>query len=124
MRWPAPTANGLPAEAGTGRSKCGMSPAAGGPSQVVEVELLQVNGCGTRRAATRAASPRNHRFVLGERIERSLYDLLETLVQAKYTRERTMLLEQANLKLDVLRFQARYGCERPACRVERWIGQR
>jgi len=51
--------------------------------------------------------PRNHRFVLGERIERSLYDLLETLVQAKYTRERTMLLEQANLKLEILRFQVR-----------------
>ncbi|CAN5906971.1 hypothetical protein BH23PLA1_BH23PLA1_37910 [soil metagenome] len=27
--------------------------------------------------------PRNHRFVLGERIERQLYDLLETLIQAK-----------------------------------------
>ena len=31
--------------------------------------------------------PRNHRFVLGERIERQLYELLETLIQAKYTRE-------------------------------------
>ena len=29
--------------------------------------------------------PRKHRFVLGERIERNLYDLLETLIQAKYT---------------------------------------
>jgi hypothetical protein len=28
--------------------------------------------------------PRNHRFVLGERIERNLYDLLETLIQASY----------------------------------------
>ena len=27
--------------------------------------------------------PRQHRFVLGERLERSLYDLLETLIQAK-----------------------------------------
>jgi hypothetical protein len=36
--------------------------------------------------------PRNHRFVLGERIERRLYDLLETLVQARYTRERQPLL--------------------------------
>ena len=26
--------------------------------------------------------PRNHRFVLGERLERNLYDLLETLIQA------------------------------------------
>src|SRR5436853_3828502 len=27
--------------------------------------------------------PRNHRFVLGERIERNLYDLLELLIRAK-----------------------------------------
>jgi hypothetical protein len=49
--------------------------------------------------------PRNHRFVLGERIERTLYDLLETLIQAKYTRQRQPLLEKANLLLETLRFQ-------------------
>ena len=32
--------------------------------------------------------PRNHRFVLGERIERNLYTLLETLIQAKSTSRR------------------------------------
>ena len=41
--------------------------------------------------------PRNHRFVLGERIERNLYDLLEILIRAKYTKHRQELLEQANL---------------------------
>lgn len=51
--------------------------------------------------------PRNHRFVLGERIERNLYDLLETLIRAKYTRSRRQLLEQANLSLEILRFQMR-----------------
>jgi hypothetical protein len=51
--------------------------------------------------------PRNHRFVWGERIERKLYDLLETLLQAKYTRNRQTLLEQANLTLEILRFQMR-----------------
>jgi hypothetical protein len=54
-----------------------------------------------------ARFPRSHRFVLGERIERRLYELLETLVQAKYTRERQALLRQANLSLEVLRFQMR-----------------
>jgi hypothetical protein len=49
--------------------------------------------------------PRNHRFVLGERIERNLYDLLETLIRANYTRQRQELLEQANLLLEILRFQ-------------------
>ena len=51
--------------------------------------------------------PRNHRFVLGERIERNLYELLETLIRARYTKPRQALLEQANLTLEVLRFQIR-----------------
>jgi hypothetical protein len=51
--------------------------------------------------------PRQHRFVLGERLERSLYDLLELLIQAKYQRERGSLLKAANLKLEILRFQVR-----------------
>ena len=36
--------------------------------------------------------PRQHRFVLGERLERSLYDLLETLIQAKYSRDHRRVL--------------------------------
>ncbi len=36
--------------------------------------------------------PRQHRFVLGERLQRNLYDLLETLIRAKYQRERAALL--------------------------------
>ncbi len=51
--------------------------------------------------------PRNHRFVLGERIERNLYDLLETLIQAKYNRQRQPFLEKANMTLEILRFQMR-----------------
>ena len=45
--------------------------------------------------------------MLGERIERNLYDLLETLIKARYTRNRQALLEQANLALEILRFQVR-----------------
>jgi len=51
--------------------------------------------------------PRNHRFVLGERIERNLYDLLEILIRAKYNKQRQELLEHANLVLEMLRFQMR-----------------
>ena len=47
------------------------------------------------------------RFVLGERLERTLYDLLEMLIQAKYSRDRKSLLDEANLKLEILRFQMR-----------------
>ncbi len=51
--------------------------------------------------------PRNHRFVLGERIERNLCGLLETLIAAKYTKQRQRLLEEAKLALEILRFQMR-----------------
>ncbi len=51
--------------------------------------------------------PRQHRFVLGERLERTLYELLETLIQAKYSGDRKDLLNAANLKLEILRFQMR-----------------
>jgi hypothetical protein len=62
--------------------------------------------------------PRNHRFVLGERIERHLYDLLERLIQARYTRERQGLLGQANLTLEVLRFQMRLAKDLQCLKVK------
>src|SRR6202049_1547638 len=62
--------------------------------------------------------PRNHRFVLGERIERNLYDLLETLIQAKYTKQRQPLLEKANLMLEILRFQMLRGKDLQGVKVE------
>ena len=50
---------------------------------------------------------RNHRFVLGERIEQTLDDLLETLIEARYSRARTPLFQRATLRLEILRFQMR-----------------
>lgn len=51
--------------------------------------------------------PRNHRHVLGVRIEQHLYDVLELLVEAKYTRQRRSQLEVTNRKLETLRFLLR-----------------
>src|SRR5271157_3504293 len=62
--------------------------------------------------------PHNHRFVLGERIERNLYNLLETLIAAKYTKNRQQLLEEANLSLEVLRFQMRLAKDLQCLKVE------
>src|SRR4051812_35176434 len=62
--------------------------------------------------------PRNHRFILGERIERNLYDLLEILIRAKYSRQRQPLLEQANLMLEILRFQMRLAKDFQSLKVE------
>ena len=51
--------------------------------------------------------PRNHRHVLGVRIEQHLYDVLEALVEAKYSRQRRGQLELTNRKLETLRFLLR-----------------
>jgi hypothetical protein len=62
--------------------------------------------------------PRNHRFVLGERIERNLYDLLETLLWAKYSKQRQELLAKASLVPELLRFQVRLAKDLQCLQVE------
>ena len=42
--------------------------------------------------------PRKYRFTLGERVERRLYHLLETLIQARYTRQRTEQIGRASCR--------------------------
>ena len=57
--------------------------------------------------------------MLGERTERNLYyNLLETLIRAKYTKNRQRLLEEANLTLEVLRFQMRLVKDLQCLKVE------
>jgi hypothetical protein len=62
--------------------------------------------------------PRNHRFVLGERMERNLYDLQETLIRAKYGKQRQELLEKVNLTLEILRFPMRLAKDLQCLKVE------
>ena len=52
--------------------------------------------------------PRVHRFTLGDRIIQELYDLLENLIAARYTKiGRLSALKQLNIRLQVLRYQGR-----------------
>jgi len=51
--------------------------------------------------------PRSHRFVLGELIERNLYSILEDLIDAKYSKEKLLILRKTNIKLEKLRYQIR-----------------
>lgn len=51
--------------------------------------------------------PRDHRFLLGDRIVNGLYDALEELILARYHREKLARLEKLNGSLDVLRYQTR-----------------
>ena len=51
--------------------------------------------------------PRDHRFMLGERIIAGLYTLLEELILARYATDKLARLQQLNGKLDILRYQTR-----------------
>jgi hypothetical protein len=51
--------------------------------------------------------PRDKRFVLGDRILKNCYDLLEGLIEARYLSRRVPVLHQSNLRLEKLRFQTR-----------------
>ena len=52
--------------------------------------------------------PRDHRFALGDRITKGLYDLLEGLIWARYARRnRLERLQTLNTRLDILRYQTR-----------------
>lgn len=51
--------------------------------------------------------PRDHKFMLGDRITTGLYDLLEGLIQARYSANKLSKLETLNAQLDLLRHQTR-----------------
>lgn len=51
--------------------------------------------------------PKNHKFMLGDRMITGLYDLLEGLIVAQYAKEKLERLETLNSKIDILRYQTR-----------------
>lgn len=51
--------------------------------------------------------PRDHKFLLGDRIITGLYELLEGLILARYSSEKLPRLKALNGRLDLLRHQTR-----------------
>jgi 23S rRNA-intervening sequence protein len=51
--------------------------------------------------------PRDHRFTLGDRIISGLYELLEGLIRARYSKDKLPQLQVLNTQLDILRHQSR-----------------
>ncbi|MDA0692795.1 MAG: diversity-generating retroelement protein Avd [Nitrospinae bacterium] len=51
--------------------------------------------------------PREHRYTLGSRLENSLLDICGNLIEARYSREKTVLLHATNILLEKLRYLAR-----------------
>ncbi|MCY4467938.1 MAG: diversity-generating retroelement protein Avd [Thiotrichales bacterium] len=55
--------------------------------------------------------PRRQKFLLGDRIQGTALDVLESLVEATYTRNRESHLAQANLGIEKLRFLVRLAMD-------------
>lgn len=51
--------------------------------------------------------PRRQKFQLGDRLQTTAIDVLDTLIEAAYTRTRVPLLQRANLGLEKLRYWIR-----------------
>jgi len=55
--------------------------------------------------------PKSHKFTIGDRIETVALDVLEALIEATYTRERTQYLRRTNLGIEKLRFLLRLAAD-------------
>ena len=51
--------------------------------------------------------PRDHKFLLGDRVLNNAYDVLDLLIEAKYSRNKVPLLDRVNVRLEQMRFQVR-----------------
>lgn len=51
-----------------------------------------------------AKFPRNQRYALGERIENKLLFVLELLIEAQYSKEKTEALKKANIEIEQTRY--------------------
>jgi hypothetical protein len=51
--------------------------------------------------------PREHKFALGDRITKGLYDLLEGLIRVRFMKNKREQLLTMNTELDILRYQTR-----------------
>ncbi len=66
--------------------------------------------------------PRRQKFQLGDRLQTTALLVLETLIEAAYTRDRSALLQKANLELEKLRFWIRLAHARLIDDLGRQVG--
>ncbi|MDB9343411.1 diversity-generating retroelement protein Avd [Nodularia spumigena CS-586/05] len=64
--------------------------------------------------------PRDHKYMLGDRIIAGLYDFLDGLIVAKYAADKLSILQSLNSKLDILRHQTRLLLDFDLMKVPRY----
>jgi len=65
--------------------------------------------------------PRAQRFLLGDRIQTTALDVLESLIEATYSRDRVAALANANLGIEKLRFFFRLATALKYLDVRRYV---
>ncbi len=51
--------------------------------------------------------PKSQRYLLGDRIENRMLDIMDLIIHAVYTRDKTSFLKEANLQIEKLRYLIR-----------------
>jgi len=51
--------------------------------------------------------PKSQKYLLGDRIETLILDIMDLIIQAVYTKNKTAFLREANLKIEKLRYLIR-----------------
>lgn len=64
--------------------------------------------------------PRDYKFTLGGRIINNIFDSLETIIEAAYTKDKTYLLRKLNLQLEKLRYMIRLSTDIKALSVKKY----
>lgn len=64
--------------------------------------------------------PRRQKFLIGDRIQTTAFDVLDALIEATYTRERRQHLIRANLGLEKLRILFRIATELKLLDLDRY----
>lgn len=64
--------------------------------------------------------PRSQRYSLGERLENLSFDILELLLDALYSRDKTPLLHRTNIKLDKARHYIRLSKDLKLINLQRY----
>ena len=70
-----------------------------------------------------AKFPRHHRYSLGVKIEGTLLELLDILIEARYVREKFKLLDRAIVALERFRFQMRLAKDLEVLAVKSYAHQ-
>lgn len=65
--------------------------------------------------------PKTSRYTLGGKIDENFLKLLENIFRATYSDDKSLLLEEANIKLDIIKFYLRISWETKALDNKKYI---